>query len=117
MFNYKRQFDKYNRPFKAVADGTEGRYENGQYIPPTESSPIDMRGIILQLSDDDLQFDEGGTLTRKDRKILLDTDEYALKHNQKVLISDESYRVHNISPYNLYSHFEKVIVKRVSKDD
>lgn len=119
MFNFKYLFSKYSRPFTAIVDGKDGYYddETGEYVPPSEPSEKEYEGIILQLNDDDLQFEEGGTLTRKDRKILLDTNKYSLKQNQKVLINDETYRVHHIAPYNLYSHFEKVIVKRVSKDD
>lgn len=119
MFNYKRQFRRYNKPFIAVVDGEEGYYdtETGEYVPPSDSEEKKMEAIILQLNDDDLRFEDGGTLTFKDRKLLIDTDEYSLAHKQKIKINGKGYQVHQIAPYDTYSHFEKVIVKRVSIDD
>lgn len=119
MFNYKRQFKRYGKSFTAIVDGQKGYYdqETGKYVPPTEPSEEIMQGIILQLNDDDLSFDEGGTLTIEDRKILIDTDKHSLTHKQKVKIDSKLYQVHRIAPYGMYSHFSKVIVKRVSTDD
>lgn len=119
MFNFKRLFKKYGKSFIAVVEATEGYYdeETGKYVPPGEPKDEKMWGIILQLNDDDLSFDEGGTLTIEDRKILLDTDKYELTHKQKLKIDSKSYQVHRIAPYGTYSHFSKVIVKRVSIDD
>lgn len=119
MFNFKRQFKRYGRAFTAIVEATEGYYDEvtGKYVPPSEPSEENMQAIILQLNDDDLKFDEGGTLTVQDKKILLDTDRYELTHGQKVKIDSNTYQVHRIAPYSLYSHFSKVIVKRVSTDD
>lgn len=119
MFVFKGQFGRYNRPFVAMSVGKDGYYdtETGQYIPPSESSEVEMQGIILQLNDDDLKFEEGGLLTSKDKKILLDTERHKLDFKQHVLIDGLKYQVHNVAPYDRYSHFQKVIVRRVSVGD
>lgn len=117
MFNYKKQFERCNRPFIAITQGTEERYEDGKLIPGTDFKEEEMQGIILQINDDDLRFDEGGTLTYQDRKILIDTDHYTLSHGQFIYIDGEKYQVHDIASYERYSHFEKAIVKRVTTDD
>lgn len=119
MFNFKKQFKRYNRPFTAIVEAEKGYYdkETGEYVPAGDPEEVKMKGIILQLNDDDLRFEEGGTLTFEDKKILLDTDHFNLTHKQRIKIEGVGYQVHNIAPYDRYSHFEKVIVKRVSIDD
>lgn len=116
MFNFKSQFKRYGKPFIAIVEGQEGGYDpdTGKYIPPSEPQEIEMKGIIAQIGDDELRFDEGGTYTFEDKKILIDTDVYDLRRGQKVIIEGDKYRVMEIAPYSLYSHFKKVIVKRVS---
>lgn len=118
MFVFKRQFKRYGRPFIAHVQ-TEGYYDTvtGEKVPPSPLVEVEKQGIILQLNDDDLKHDEGGTLTYEDKKILLDTDKYKLRHKQIVIIDGVKYQVQGIAPYGRYSHFEKVIVKRVSVDD
>lgn len=116
MFRFKRQFKRYERPFIAVVEGQPGYYdtETGKYVPPTDSEEIEMRGIIAQLSDDELRYDEGGTYRYDDRKILIDTDVYNLRRGQEVIIEGERYKVMEIASYSLYSHFKKAIIRRVS---
>ena len=119
MFNFKSQFKRYEKPFIAIVEGKKGGYdlETGKYIPPSEFQEVEMKGIIAQLGDDELRFGEGGTYTFEDRKILIDTDIYNLRRGQEVIIEGDKYRVMEIAPYSLYSHFKKVIVKRVSTSD
>ncbi|SDI15923.1 hypothetical protein SAMN05192534_12365 [Alteribacillus persepolensis] len=116
MFNFKRQFNRYGRTFTAVVEATEGYYdsETGEYVPPGEETEEAMTGIIAQMNNDELRYDEGGTYTFDDRKILIDTDKYTLKRGQQVIIEGDTYQVDQIAPYGLYSHFMKAYVKRVS---
>lgn len=119
MFRFKDQFKRYNRPFIAIEESSDGYYdpETGKYIPPSEPREIEMQGIIAQVGDDDLRHDEGGTLTFEDKKIIVDTDHYRLKYGQEVIIEGEKYKVFQIASHSLYSHFQKVYAKRVSTND
>lgn len=119
MFRFKRQFKKYAREFIVEERAKEGYYdtESGLYVPPQKAANVAYKGIILQLSDDDLKFDEGGSLTYEDKKVLIDTDNHQLHHNQRVCILGKGYKVFRIADYSIYSHFQKVIVKRTDIDD
>lgn len=53
-----------------VRDPNDGGYfaDNGKWIEGS-NEPIQVTGIVLPLSDDDLQFSENGTFTQNDRKL------------------------------------------------
>lgn len=113
MFQFKRLFQKYNRPFKKLVEGHEGYWdtETGLYVPPSEPEQINTEGIILPLNDDELRFDDGGTYTFEDRKIIY---EGQLQANQTVLINGDEYKVHRMKPHTTYSTFTVYYVKRVT---
>ena len=118
MFQFKRLFQKYNRPFQAITEASEGHYdtETGEYIPPGSPTTVDMQGIITQADDDMLNYGDGGSYTVDDIKVLVDTDSYTLHRGQEILVEGERYTVDQLAPYIIYSHFMKVYAKRVSTD-
>lgn len=118
MFNFKRQLKRYGRPYTIIINGEPGYYdqETGVRVPPSDPMPQEVKGIIAQLSDDDYQYGDGGTLSTLDRKILFDTDEYRLQAGQTVIIDEDAYKVMPLADYSRYSHFGKAIVKRVTRD-
>lgn len=115
MYNFKRLFKKYNKPFIKVVPGTPGYWDTedtGKWIPPADPEPVETTGIILQLSDDDLRFDEGGTFTFEDKKILYEGE---MSKGQTVIIDGEDYMIDRKKPFKLYSHFTVYYCKRVTR--
>lgn len=89
----------------------------GAYSPTTglwvDGTPIEVsfKGAILPLSQDDLQYNDGGTYTRNDRKVYTyDT----LKKGQKIKDNnDVEYTVDSDSDYDYISSFKRYYIKRV----
>ncbi|MCM3488782.1 hypothetical protein M3689_05605 [Alkalihalophilus marmarensis] len=113
MFDFTELFQEFNKPFVKLAEGQKGYWdkETGLYVPPTDLEEVNTEGIILPLNNDELRFDDGGTFTFEDRKIIY---EGQLQANQTVNIDGNNYRVHSMKPYTTYSHFTVYFVKRVS---
>jgi len=89
MFNFKRLTNKYSKEPVYLLRVTEGYYDweqGGIWIPSGEEE-IEIKGAVVPLSNEDLQFDEGGTYTTEDRKLYcyeeIDKGE-KIKHKEKI---------------------------------
>jgi hypothetical protein len=79
---------------------SEGHWsDSGDWIDGGET-PVSMVGILLPLSQNDLQYAENGTYSVKDKKIY--TTE-ALKMGQKVEYQGDAYTVQNFKDYSAYA--------------
>lgn len=113
--NFNRLLKKYGVTLTAVVDGQEGYWdtETGQYVPPSEPSEQDFKGIWLTLNDDELRYDEGGTFTFEDRKLIAH-ESIKLKKGENIKRGDESYKIDRSKPYDTYSNFAVYYCKRVT---
>ncbi|WP_416730301.1 hypothetical protein [Fictibacillus sp. JL2B1089] len=78
----------------------KGWKENGDPIEGAAVDPVQIIGVILPLSDDELRYVEQGTYTSKDRKIITTSE---LKFGQTVVHKDIPYTVQNLKDYTDYS--------------
>lgn len=93
---FKEMIDENSVPFIALIE-SEGHYEDdGDYVEGGEPEPVEMVGVILPLSDDDLRYAEGGTYSVKDRKVYTTQ---ALKLGQKIQYKKTNYTVQNFKDY------------------
>lgn len=118
LFEFSSLFAEYNQPFQHLPHTESVRnYENGgQMDPGVPLGPVDMKGIILPPSDDDLKFDAGGTYTKQDRKLYLQ-EPAVLDENDRVLIGGLIYRVTGDRPYGYYAGFNTYFLKRTNIGD
>lgn len=56
----------------SVRDKKDGQYINGKWVPAMEQEK-QLKGIILPLSNDDMQYIESGTYTKKEKKLYVVT--------------------------------------------
>ena len=89
MFNFKRLIKKYSKEPVYILRETEGYYDweqGGIWVPGGEEE-IEIEGAVVPLSNEDLQFDEGGTYNFEDRKLYcyedIDKGE-KIKHKEKI---------------------------------
>ena len=89
MFDFKRLIKKYSKEPAYILRETAGYYDweqGGMWVPGGEKE-IEIEGAVVPLSNEDLQFDEGGTYTIEDRKLYcyeeIDKGE-KIKHKGKI---------------------------------
>ncbi|MGN8233232.1 hypothetical protein ACTHAL_001460 [Priestia flexa] len=83
-----------------IQQENKGYYaNNGDYIPG-KTTPIELIGVVLPLSKDDLQYSEAGKYSAKDRKVFT---VYPLKQGQKLEYKGISYTVQDMKDYSDYS--------------
>lgn len=118
QMDFSSLFGVYNRPFTFLPKPEAKRdYANGgQMAKGVPLDPVDMEGIILPLSTDDLKFDTAGTYTKQDRKLYLQEPE-ELQENDQVQIDSLKYRVMGEKPYGYYAGFNMYFLKRTDIRD
>lgn len=118
LFDFGSLFAEYNRPFQHLPQSASYRdfEKGGQIFPGIPAEPVDMEGIILPLSNDDLKFDTAGTYTKQDRKLYLEEPQ-VLKENDRLLIDELVYRVMADKPYSYYAGFNIYFLKRTTIGD
>lgn len=107
MFDFKNIVEKYasmNGPITVIEE-TEGYYDpnqGGKYIPG-ETIETEVKAAIMPLSlnemHDQLQYNEGGAYTRKDRKIYTFTK---LKQGQNIKHKGDEYTIAEGIDYSDY---------------
>lgn len=95
---FKEAIDSNSVPFTAFV-GAEGHFDDGEWIPPT-TLPINMTGVILPLTNDELNFAENGVYTTKEKKLLTVTP---LSEGMKVLYKENNYTVEAFKDYSDYT--------------
>lgn len=118
LFEFSSLFAEYNRSFQYLPETKSYRdfEKGGQMIPGVQLDPVDMEGIILPLSTDDLKFDAAGTYTKQDRKLYLQ-EPAVLQENARVAVDDLVYRVMGEKPYGHYAGFNVYFLKRTTIGD
>lgn len=88
---FKEMIHDLGVPFTALPE-EQGKWQNGEFIITVSPQPVDMLGIILPLSEDDLRYAENGTYSVKDRKIFTTI---TLQKGQKIRYKDVPYTIQN----------------------
>jgi hypothetical protein len=79
---------------------TEGQWaDNGDWIPGGET-PVQMVGIMLPLTQNDLKYAENGIYSVKDKKIYTVSP---LELGQMIEYKDDKYTVQNFKDYSDYA--------------
>lgn len=117
-FDFSALFGEYNRPFTLLPKTVAKRdfANGGQMTKGVSLDPVDMEGIILPISTDDLKFDTAGTYTKQDRKLYLQEPE-KLDENDQVQVDAFKYRVTGDKPYGYYAGFNVYFLKRTDIGD
>jgi len=102
MYNFKRLINKYSKTPVFYLEETEGYYDysNGGVYVPGGVEPTKFEGAVVPLSNEDLNYDEGGTYTTQDRKLYTYND---LKKGQKI---EHKELVYTIQEKKDYSDFD-----------
>ncbi|CAM4012604.1 hypothetical protein [Mesobacillus zeae] len=107
MMSFKSLLDQYSVPFTAYAAG-DGHWTDGGDWEPGVIAPVEMTGVILPFSDDDLRYAENGTYSVKDRKILT---VYSVVEGQKVRYKNTTYTVQNFKDLSEYTDVNAYIAR------
>jgi hypothetical protein len=100
-FEFKEMIDDYGISLIYHPPPAEkGWKENGDPIEGGVADPVQIIGVLLPLSDDELRYVDKGTYTTKDRKIITTSE---LKFGQTVDHKGISYTVQNEKDYTDYS--------------
>lgn len=99
QFEFADFVEEFKVPFMAFQQ-TEGYWaDNGDWIPGGET-PVQMVGIMLPLTQNDLKYSEAGTYSVKDKKIYT-TDPLSL--GQTIEYQGDRYTIQNFKDYSAYA--------------
>ncbi|MGJ0848185.1 hypothetical protein ACR77J_15955 [Tissierella praeacuta] len=90
MYNFKRLISKYSKAPAFILKETEGYRDpnnGGVWVPGKVEEVLIEDGAVAPLSNEDLQFDEGGTYNVEDRKLYCYEDISTgtkIKHKEKI---------------------------------
>lgn len=114
MFDFSGLFATYSVPFSRIpkSPGSRDYSKGGQWVEGMPSDPVQMTGIIVPITNDDLRFDAGGTYTKQDKKIYVMKPDF-LVTNDEILFRDKKYRVMEEKIYEDYANFNIYIVRRM----
>jgi hypothetical protein len=111
QFEFADFIDEFKVDF-TVYNEAAGNYDTtGKWIPGGSLAPSAMSGIILPLSNDELQHEGNGTYTTKDRKIYTTTP---LKIGQKVAYDGDEFTIDSNKDYTAYADVYIYFAKGVS---
>ena len=99
MFDFKRLIKKYSKVPAYQIKETDGYrdHENGGIYVPGTTEEILIDGAVVPLSNEDLNFDEGGTYASEDRKLYCYKE---MKKGTKVKHKDKTYTVMESKDYS-----------------
>jgi hypothetical protein len=98
QFEFADFIEEFKVPF-IYYQKTEGYWSKGDYVEGNET-PVQMYGIILPLSEDDLQYEEAGTYSVKDKKIYTTVP---LQLNREIEYKGDRYTIQNFKDYSDYA--------------
>ena len=113
MFDFLRLIEKHSTDIIVVRH-TEGYYdyENGGVWVPGEEQRIEFRGAVLPLNKNQLQYNEGGAYTRKDRQVYVHVE---LAEGETIEHQGNKYTVAEKGDYaDLASGLRVYFVRRVT---
>ncbi len=113
MFDFSAVLNNYSTTLHKVVE-PEGSYNQSTGIWEAAGQPElqEISGVIQPLSNNELQFDQGGTYTVHDRKLY--TQE-ALDIGGKVQHEGVNYKVHQSKDYAAHGGFNLYYLKRVGE--
>lgn len=89
-----------------------GYADNGRKKPSIPTDPIEKEGVILPLSNHDLQYGANGTFNRQDKKLIV-TEPIELKST--IIYRDLEYLVDEAADWDEYSDFYIYLCRRGGK--
>lgn len=99
QFQFADFVDEFYVPFIRYVS-LEGHYnDEGDWVPTVEV-PEESGGIVLPLTEDDLQYSEAGTYSTKDKKLYVTSP---FKEGQKIEYKGDKYTIQNFKDYSEYS--------------
>src|SRR5574339_262738 len=100
QFEFADFIDEFRVGF-TVYEKQLGSYNDaGKWVPGGDLAPVNMQGIILPLSNDELKHEANGVYTVKDRKIYTTKP---LKLGQKIEYEGDSFTIDSKKPYEAYA--------------
>jgi hypothetical protein len=99
-FEFADLIDEFKVPFTYYPGESEGYWHKGKFIEKGGSTPVQLYGVFLPLSEDDLQYAEAGTYSVKDKKLYTTVP---LKLNSKIEYKGDLYTIQNFKDYSDYS--------------
>lgn len=99
QFEFADFVEEFKVPFIVIKQ-TEGHWTDGGEWVPGGTETVPMEGIVLPLSEDDLQYTEAGTYSVKDKKIYTTQ---ALEMGQEIDFKGDKYTVQNFKDYTDYA--------------
>ena len=100
MSNLRNKIEKKGVPF-IVDQKRDGYWKtNGDWIPAGRLVPVDLIGIILPLTEDDIRYSENGTYSAKDRKVYTTSN---LENGQRIKYKGITYTIQNFKDYSDYA--------------
>ncbi|WP_117017528.1 hypothetical protein [Aeribacillus pallidus] len=97
-FEFADLIEEFGKPFTYYEE-TEGYWHKGEYIEGS-TTPVQLYGVFLPLSEDDLQYSEAGTYSAKDKKLYTTVP---LKLNAKIEYKSDFYTVQGFKDYSDHS--------------
>jgi len=98
-FEFSDFVEEFKVPFTYIEKNNGGHWQAGEWVKGTETR-IKMYGIVLPLSEDDLQYAEAGTYRAKDKKIYTTQP---LQLNAEVEYKGDRYTIQNFKDYSEYA--------------
>lgn len=117
LFNFEELFATFYMEIKVYRNPVGYRdYSNGgqwiESLPADGIKPKRISGIVVPLSNEDLQFDQSGTYTQEDRKVYLRIPDI-LDKGDEVEFKGKRYRVMRKRDYQeVYADFNMYICQR-----
>lgn len=98
-FEFADFVDEFKVPLVAISESEGYWTDDGKWVPggPKE---ISMSGIVLPLTEDDLQYTEAGTYSVKDKKIYVLSP---LNEGQKINYKGDIFTIKNFKDYSDYA--------------
>jgi hypothetical protein len=92
--------EEFKVPFVYYKKNGEGSYEDdGDWVEGGET-PVQMYGVVLPLSEDDLQYAEAGAYQAKDKKVYTTQP---LELNAEIEYKGDRYTIQNFKDYSEYA--------------
>lgn len=114
LFDFSSLFATYSISFTRIpkVEGYRDYTKGGQWVKSAPATPIEMTGIVVPLTNEDLRFDTAGTYTRQDQKVYVRKPSFLLK-NDEVIVEGVKYRVVEKKEYpSEYTDFNVYVIRR-----
>ena len=100
QFEFADFVEEFKVPFIAY-EKREGYWaDNADWVPVGQLFPINLIGIILPLTEDDIRYSESGTYSAKDRKVYTTSN---LENGQRIKYKGITYTIQSLKDYSEYT--------------